>query len=346
MNRSRILASTTLAVALGLTALAPTAASGDPIISGPTEQTQEVGSEAYISGSGCVAPGNAQTYGGVYFRIPSIPEWSDWHKGVEVPATDGEFGWLGGTAGFQATDIQFTFFCSTAEMPEETLDPLDSDFLWVSAPYTRTFVEAAPNRAAATTSLQITGSPSGTASVSRMTTASATSDEQLFQVDPESLPVVDRIGITAAPAAALKAKVDDNADVIAKTENFFRAFYGRTATDAELSLNVRRFRMGKSDMTVANSLAVRSDFLFSGNRITATKEALATATSASFQAAHADENYVIAVFSTLAGRTPTASEADEFTAQLAGGSPKVQVVENIALTVDSASYWNVKALKK
>ena len=124
MNRKRILASTTLAAALGLSALAPAVASADPVITGPTEQQQLIGETANISGSGCVAPGGGQTYGGVYFRIPSIPGLDTWQKGMEVPATDGEFGWVGQSEGFAATDWEFTFFCSTDSVPADQLSGL------------------------------------------------------------------------------------------------------------------------------------------------------------------------------------------------------------------------------
>lgn len=340
MNRKRILASTTLAAALGLSALAPAVASADPVITGPTEQQQLIGETANISGSGCVAPGGGQTYGGVYFRIPSIPGLDTWQKGMEVPATDGEFGWVGQSEGFAATDWEFTFFCSTDSVPADQLNPNDSRFLWVSAPYTRTFVAADANRS---TSLQVAGSSSGAV---RVTSAAGGGDQQAYKVDPDSLPAADRLGITGAPAAALKGKVDANADAVANVENFFRAFFGRTATQKELDLYLKLFGGGRSNASFAKRLASSSQFRYPGNRTVATKTAQTRATSGSMSSTYADENYVIAAFYTLGGRVPTRTELVTFSDQLDEGLPKVQVIEDIALRFHNASWWNAKALKK
>lgn len=345
MDRKRILASTALALTVGLSALAPSVASADPVITGPTEEAVELGSAGYVTGTGCVAPDGAQTYGGVYLRSPSIPGWEDWTGAMLVPATDGVFQWWGETANFPATDIEFTFFCSTDPVQAGGLDPQDPRFLWVSAPYVRTFY-APGARGADAPALKVAGSPSGQVSVSAVTASGDRADQQAFQVDPDSLPAADRLGITGRPAAALKGKVDANADAVANVENFFRAFFGRTATQKELDTYLKLFGGGRSNASFAKRLASSSQFRFRGNRTVATKAAQIRATSGSMASTYADENYVIAAFHTLGGRVPTRTELATYSDQLDQGLPKVQVVEDIALRFHNAAWWNAKALKK
>jgi hypothetical protein len=341
MNRKSILASTALALTVGLSAVAPAVASADPVITGPTEQAIALGTAGYITGDGCVAPDGAPTYGGVYLRIPSVPGWDDWKGGMIVPADEsGTFQWWGETASFPATDIEFTFFCSTDPVQAGGLDAQDPSFLWVSAPYTRTFY----GPQADARSLKVSGSTSGQVSVSAATGAKG--DEQAFKVDPESLPAADRLGITGRPAAALKGKVDANADAVANVENFFRAFLGRTATQKELDLYLKLFGGGRSNASFAKRLASSSQFRFRGSRTVATKSAQTRATSGSMATNYADENYVIAAFHTLGGRVPTRTELATYSDQLDQGLPKVQVIEDIALRFHDAAWWNVKALKK
>lgn len=57
-------------------------------------------------------------------------------------------------------------------------------------------------------------------------------------------------------------------------------------------------------------------------------------------ATRASAEYVAAAFETITGRTPSAKVMKPFAARLDDGGLKVQVVEDIALTENSAAWWN------
>jgi len=313
---------------------------GTPISSGGNG---DYGQNATFGVENCLSTTGDPGYFGMFTTWASEPGRPDDHNEFFTDTT----GSFGVEVNMPLSDMErvmeVDWYCAASPVTERT----DPAILWMSDNFTFTIHEApAEALPAARTSVSLAKTSVSTSSTTVDAISSRSTEAGItITSDPDGLPAIDKIGITRAPAAALKAKVDANEALIAKAENFFQAFYGRSATNDELSLNVQRFRLGKSDLTVANSLASKAEFSYTGTWSTAVKAALATATSQEFQSEHADQNYVISTFRTLAGRTPTADETSEFTAQLSQGLPKVQVVENIALTLNSASYWNVKALK-
>jgi hypothetical protein len=347
MKRTTVFA-TTLAIAGSALFAAPVSA--DPVVtfkqSDAPVTSVDSGTSVTIEATGCTNP-DSQTPPtvGMFLALSGDPS--------THPEDAMNFGDLADENGSLTTESvidentpagtwHMRWYC--AADPVSSLD--DASMLWVGPLSTMEIRQGAGVATNSAVRVSNTQSSVTVSTASARTAGDAGSTTSvIFHTDADDLPQVDKLDIVGSKAAALKAKVDANAPLIAKTEDFFRAFYGRTATDDELTLNVSRFRQGKSDMTVANSLASKADFSYTGNRTVATKEALATATSDEFRAANADENYVIATYRTVAGRIPTDAELAQHTAELKDGALKVQVIEDIALEVNTASYWNAAKIK-
>lgn len=200
----------------GSSILAPAVAHADPVISAPSGTTFQIGNDVNIVGSSCVAPGGAQTYGGVFARIGDDPTY---YHGMERATVDGTFQWSGSSDDMPAGDLEFTFYCSTA--PLTTLDLSNPDLLWVSAPYHRTFVAPAARTTSALKAAKSTKATKATKSTkakrskkaAKATKAAAKPNvaTPVLAVDPGALPLVDRIGINGRHAADLKAQIDAHA---------------------------------------------------------------------------------------------------------------------------------------
>ncbi|MEZ5180460.1 MAG: hypothetical protein R2702_01045 [Acidimicrobiales bacterium] len=323
MNKKHLAAAIT-AITMGTVGAWPVVASADPVISVPSETEITIGSESWIGGSGCEVAG-VQTYGGTYFRIPTAPGFESWTKGMEVEASGGEFGWLGQTADFPSVDMEFAFFCSQAPLADQ-LDLEDPNLLWLSAPYTRRFVSG-PAAQGARQARTVTAPSSSVA----ITTSTGPGDPG-FVVDPDALPQVDRMGLAGPAAAALKAKVDGKAQQVAEVEDFVRSFYGRPATAEEYFAMMMMRNLKVSEWVAGNVLAASKDFTYEGNRANAIRAAIARAHDPAFVAEHADADYVIATYLTVAGRHPSEQQIAAGVATLGGGTaPRVQVVEDVAV---------------
>lgn len=116
--------------------------------------------------------------------------------------------------------FEASYYCSSAPIT----DPADAAILWLSPPYQVTIDPSTPHAPAARQAKSSTSalSSKGAASVRLATKAStsrgATNVVQgdgpsvTMNVDPDALPVIDKIDITGPHAAKLKERVDANAD--------------------------------------------------------------------------------------------------------------------------------------
>lgn len=328
------------ALALGTVALTPMAASADPVITGPTALEIEIGAAAWIGGTGCTSPDSQPTYGGVYIRLPDYPGYENWTRATEVPADNGTFGWMGETNQFPAGQIDFMFYCSTASMPP-AYDAQTPGLLWASAPYSRTFVApAAPN--ALTASARSTATARTTETPARTAGAPVSSGSApAFTVDANALPAFDMMGITGTRAAALKATVDRQAPAIARIRNLTRAILGREATATHVRTMSTLARAGASDRVLSHAIAAQGGYRAprGTNRAVAIGRAVIKAKAPAYVAAHEDENYVVAANLVLTGSLPSPRRTAELVNQLAQPMPRVQVVEDIALTVHDAAWY-------
>lgn len=199
-------AAASLAVA-GTSLLAPTMAGADPWVVGSSQgapvldgATGALGQTLVINGAGCDnASGTAVM--GQFAALNADPATVEPGTAlqIELPVdASGSFEWtttipLDNPVG----QLQSRWYCATA--PVSGLD--DPSLMWV-APVFELTIEEGPAGAAPNASLASTGGQRSTSA------ATASSAGPTFTVDPDALPLVDRIGIPGATAAKLKAKVD------------------------------------------------------------------------------------------------------------------------------------------
>ena len=342
--KTKMLAATILAGSIVVGLGAP--AFSDPVTStslGYIPTSGQIGESFDVMIDGCTNGGNPVYMGGYMTTtgstdapvlVSDLSTTGSWTRHVQLDSVPG-------------LDVEVHAFCASA--PVTSID--DPNVLWISAPLHFTVVDT-PNvmRANATASPAVI--------------SAATSP---LSVDPDALPLVDRMGIPGAQAAALKVQVDSNVTTVGQVSRLFQTFFGRPASTSDLQYWVSRLDKHTSVTTIANKFAASSEFKRLYGKMTnsqyvdaiynnalghpadaATNAALTAqltlhrtsralvalqvANSPELQASSDDANYIITAYQVLAGRAPT---ADEITAQLnlleSGLVPRVQVVENIAL---------------
>ncbi|MGN6692756.1 MAG: hypothetical protein ACTHN0_01135 [Aquihabitans sp.] len=288
----------------GTAALAPTAVAGaDPVIgvsSGgvPVSEAGTIGrgQALDIVGSGCASPTPGQpTYSGEFVSGAGDP-WSN--PAIQpfetVNTEDGSFSWSLTVPedNFVGT-VYARWYCSTSPASE-----LSGDMLWVGPLMSMNMSEGAvANRTAsfaakATTSTKTAAKTSSKAA----TTAAAGSNGggMTVTVDPDALPVVDRLGITGDKAAKLKAKVD--------------AQYARDA----LGLQLLKKLVGRNA-----ELNKVLDY-------------------------ELQKQYVNTSASVLGAKKLSGKQVNGYADRLAAGEIRVTIVEDIALLVHPAAWYNAR----
>ncbi len=309
----RIAALATAAAVAGGTLLVPVAASADPVITitsegAPLDPGTVGGYEQpiHIDIVGCTVDDEGLVPGYIGYFLA----WGNEEPGEQFEALTGPGGALvlEATVPLEDTEkvLDLNWYCSDAPVGEDG----DYSILYLSPTYTYTIAAdpaaAAPvllrstttstapvgRRIAGRSALQtIPGvsplAPSaGSARASVTGDVSPTGSAVEVTTDPNALPSIDRMGITGAKAAALKAKVDKRAN---------------------------------DNLAVARLLAAL------------TRKPAPTPT---------DAQYVTAAFQVLAGKAPAAPTMAPYVDQLADGGFRVNVVEDIALTKQTAAHYN------
>ncbi len=342
--KRRIVRGAALALVAGAT-LVPTMASADPVVSITIAGTPFVdggtgtmGQNVTLAGSGCQNPTPGQpTYMGLFIAAPGDDPNLPTIRGYETQTNEANGFSLDSVIDVDAPGVQqVRFYCSTAQVTAVN----DPSMLWVSPVVSMSVQNTGAQPAALRTALTSTVALASTDTASARTTSGGSNLGVVVKTDPNALPLIDKMGIVGKKAAALKAKVDASTSLVARAENLHRAFYRRTATHTELAATIKRFRAGETDKAIANSLAQKSEFTYTGDRAAAITAALAKANSPVFKAAHANENYVLSAFRSLADVKPSPSQAAKYTRQLKAGMVRVQVIEDIALTMHGAGWWN------
>lgn len=357
--KHRIARTAALALA-GATLFTSTPAFADPTVTSTLEgepiadeATGMLGQAALVTGSGCLNPEpGSPAYMGQFVTPgddPAIdPAWHTYETQVDET---GGFQWdtslpLGAGIG----TYKLRWYCSTATAASLA----DASMLWVGPIMTMTLVGGAPNamRTAVTTS----ASPGAS-----------------FSVDPDALPLVDRVGIEGDLAAKLKKQVDERSEDVARIQRMYGVFFGRHADPQGLDFWLRQLAK-KPVRTVAAGMAASPEFQrgygrlsdddfvarlyentlgregdrsgrnFWGGRLSNKKQsrtevALAFADSSEYIRRTADANYVVAAHQVLTGRTPSVAQIRQGVERLDAGGIKVQLVEDIALSVHDADWW-------
>lgn len=359
---------------LGAALLAPSIASADPIISATSGgqpilsdgATGHIGDAITLTGTGCTIAGRpADAYMGLFTAQEGDPwvdaAWQPYQSQVDV---SGGFSWDitipedngRGTFGSR-------FYCSDGPVT----DVHSETMLWVS-PLVVMDIEDAPvaNRtlAAKAGAMRTAAADTGDGSVS-------------MTVDPDALPVVDRIGIPGPIAANLKMDVDEDKARIAQVQRMFRVFFGRSTDEDGLSYWLRHIGTDMTVKTAATNMAASPEFkrnygtldnesfvnrlyqntlgrpadpagldYWTGQLrkgVTRASVGLAFAESDEFVRRSANANYVSAVYHEVAHRTPSAATITSLSNRLEAGELRVTVVEDVALTVKPAATWIANA---
>lgn len=282
----------TLTTALAITGsflLAP-AASADPSVSvtsnGVPVQPGGVGQynqDINIDIDGCLTPQGDPAYIG-YFLDWVSPAGDPEQFEAQTGAGGGMH--LTATIGLREVDQQMSlnWYCSTTPVTSAT----DPAILWLSPEFTQTIAAGDLNGGAAAP--KVTGKASPTSGVrpgaKTVTAKAATATGAVsMTIDPDALPLVDKMGINGASAARIKAQVDAKVKP-SDLERLIAWLLGRKPAEP---------------------------------------------TSA---------QYVTAAFQVTDGKAPSAKVMKPYVDRLDKGQLRVAVVEDIALSVKSASYWN------
>lgn len=221
-------AALTLGLALGL----PQAASADPVLDFPDVTNIEIGRTDTITGSGCTDI-DGSAYVGQYVAYAGD---TTYYRTFETPANpDGSWSWTL-TPGSESVLADFDIYFYCASDPVEAVP--SSSITWASGAYTLAVVESTTARSAARTVASTSTAPATTSAKSaglrsastKLTSGlraskgkvapaktAAAPTGSLLTIDPDALPMVDKINIPGPRAAALKAKVDKANGKTAKT---------------------------------------------------------------------------------------------------------------------------------
>ena len=204
--------------------------------------------------------------------------------------------------------------------------------------------------------------------------AAAPANSVQVSVDPNSVPFDDTVGIRLADMLTLKARVDAIAAPTATVSRMYTAFFGRPGDHAGIAYWMGKLRHGTTIGRIAEQFAGSSEFrrTYAGfskadfvdavysnvlhrspdsggraywlNRLqagTAVPQMVAAfANSPENIASTASISYVTAAFQALSTRTPTAAQVNRLASELDFGTIRYAVVEDTALSLKAASFWN------
>jgi hypothetical protein len=243
----RALAGVTMASVLAIGAMAPAAGAdpwvefrseGQPLVDGGTAT---LGQPLEITGGSC-DPSSGQAVMGQFTSAVDDPafvgEEMQWK--IELPVDElGSFDWSLAIPEENSVGTFYArWYCATA--PVESL--FDPEIVWVAPLATMTIEPAAPGAplgAVRRTDFQVratTGADlvrSGLAAVPGLRTAVAAATPEDtgtvgFELDPDALPLIDRVGIRGPEAAALKERVDADVRALEASRAALAARLGRT----------------------------------------------------------------------------------------------------------------------
>jgi hypothetical protein len=191
--------------------------------------------------------------------------------------------------------------------------------------------------------------------------------------DPDSEPAVDQLAVDGETMSVLKARVDDAAADVATVSRVFHAALGRAARHGELTDALADLRDGGTTAQLAARLADRSEFaaryghlddagfvdaVFTdvldrapdagersrwlaelGGGADRSELVAELADSAENQWRTVTRDYVAAAYATLSDRTPGPNDLARYRQLLDDGVVKVQVLEDIALSLAPAGFW-------
>lgn len=235
MKRARIGAA---ALVIGSILAAPAVAMADPWVSATTNGTSlgegghtgTLGEIVTIAGSGCTNPEPGQpAYMGQFVGLSDpLTDPGAWKIEFETDASGG-FEWETPMVA-DATTYYGRWYCSTTP-----IDSLDQADLWVSPVAWMTFSEAT-TPVAARQGMAV-GAKASKVQLASVRTVAAEPGGSSFElvVDPDALPVVDRMGIVGPKAAQLKDTVDRTAAASNKVAKFFAFLSGRKVKDTSVS---------------------------------------------------------------------------------------------------------------